>query len=182
MLNHLFSSLNLCFKEMTIYTYICVCVWCVYVCHSVPLEFREQLVRLDSHVGPCVKLRLSVLVASTFTCWTTSLPLTEAESEVKDLQGFVYFICDSFKPEIISKQFIHVRAPNYNLFAFFSLDYCCSKNHKKKKPCEITALVKAADINLGCLSFPRVYMPSFLVLMKLESYSKHNFVTCFLFD
>lgn len=59
---------------------------------------------------------------------------TEAESEVKDLQGFVYFICDSFKPEIISKQFIHVCAPNYNLFAFFSLDYCCSKNHKKKTP------------------------------------------------
>lgn len=55
---------------------------------------------------------------------------TEAESEVKDLQGFVYFICDSFKPEIISKQFIHVCAPNYNLFAFFSLDYCCSKNDK----------------------------------------------------
>lgn len=48
-----------------------------------------------------------------------------------------------------------------------------------KKPCEITALVKAVDINLGCLSFPRVYMPSFLVLIKLESYSKHNFVTCF---
>lgn len=83
---------------------------------------------------------------------------TDSESEVKDLQGFVYCICDSFKLEIISKQFIHVCAPNYNLFAFFPLDYCCSKNHKKS---EITTLVKAAELTLAvCLS------PGFIHLLS----------------
>lgn len=47
-----------------------MCVYCMHACHHAQVEIRGQLVEVDSphHMGPEIKLRMSGLVVSTFTC------------------------------------------------------------------------------------------------------------------
>lgn len=45
--------------------YLCVCI-CMHACYHAHVEIRE--VDFPHHMGPEIKLRLLVLVVSTFTC------------------------------------------------------------------------------------------------------------------